>query len=114
MLGLGDIVLPGLLVSFAIRYDVSTRKRYPTYFILMVIGYSIGLMMANVAVYVMDMGQPALLYLVPCTLGVFCAVSHREGKFQMMWAAPPSLNGGVPGGAGFHPTKDIESHRLLG
>ena len=35
MLGLGDIVLPGLLVSFAIRYDVSTRKRYPTYFILM-------------------------------------------------------------------------------
>ena len=36
MLGLGDIVLPGLLVSFAIRYDVSTRKRYPTYFILMV------------------------------------------------------------------------------
>ena len=67
-------------------------------------------------------------------LGVFCAVSHREGKFQMMWAGPPSLNGGVPGGqemypcaagddgeavyepggAGFHPTKDIESHRLLG
>ena len=99
-----------------------------------VIGYSIGLMMANVAVYVMDMGQPALLYLVPCTLGVFCAVAHREGKFQMMWAGPPSLNGGVPGGqemypcaagddgeavyepggAGFHPTKDIESHRLLG
>ena len=99
-----------------------------------VIGYSIGLMMANVAVYVMDMGQPALLYLVPCTLGVFCAVSHREGTLPMMWRGPPSLNGGVhggqemypcaagddgeavyePGGAGFHPTKDIESHRLLG
>lgn len=29
MLGLGDIVIPGLLLSFAHRYDVSVSFRYP-------------------------------------------------------------------------------------
>ena len=49
MLGLGDIVLPGLLVAFAARYDVSIGARIPWNFLLMVAGYSVGLMMANVA-----------------------------------------------------------------
>jgi hypothetical protein len=62
------------------------------YFRLMVIGYACGLMMANAAVYLMKMGQPALLYLVPCTLGVFCAVAAREGKLLEMWKGPPVLN----------------------
>ena len=121
MLGLGDIVLPGLLVAFACRYDVARGARIPYNFILMVrclishshitpvvdcsssvapfvqsysldilvgllrcmaytaqvIGYAVGLMMANVAVYVMAMGQPALLYLVPCTLGVLSLKASR-------------------------------------
>lgn len=58
----------------------------------MVWGYAIGLMMANLAVYLMEMGQPALLYLVPCTLGVFSLVSFREGTLRHMWDGPPSLN----------------------
>ena len=57
------------------------------------IGYATGLMMANTAVYLMQMGQPALLYLVPCTLGVFLALTHREGTLAMMWRGPPSLTG---------------------
>jgi hypothetical protein len=47
--------------------------------------------MANIAVYVMKMGQPALLYLVPCTLGVFALVSYREGTLLQMWQGPPAL-----------------------
>jgi signal peptide peptidase-like protein 2B len=35
------------------------------YFAPMVVAYAVGLLMANVAVHVMNMGQPALLYLVP-------------------------------------------------
>ena len=113
MLGLGDLVLPGLIVAFAARYDVSTGRgaapRAPSrgpcaelrapaplahpYYRLMVIGYAVGLMMANVAVYAMDMGQPALLYLVPCTLGAFCVKAKREGELAMMWEGPPSLTG---------------------
>lgn len=101
MLGLGDIILPGLLVAFAARYDRAMGKRHllafqkccseRSYFRLMVIGYAIGLMMANIAVYAMKMGQPALLYLVPCTLGVFALVSYREGTLLQMWQGPPAL-----------------------
>jgi len=95
MLGLGDIVLPGLLVAFAARYDVSIGARIPWNFLLMVAGYSVGLMMANVAVYVMEMGQPALLYLVPCTLGILTLKARREGTLKDLWNGPPSLvNGG--------------------
>ena len=83
MLGLGDIILPGkalsfspstylpthpptytqktgLLVAFAARYDRAKGTRLfwgqGSYFRLMVIGYAVGLMMANIAVYLMKMG----------------------------------------------------------
>ena len=51
-------------------------------------------MMANVAVYVMDMGQPALLYLVPCTLGVLLLKARRDGTLMDLWNGPPSLVAG--------------------
>ena len=93
MLGLGDIILPGLLVAFTARYDRSRSvPLHKGYFCLMVIGYSIGLMMANLAVYIMQMGQPALLYLVPCTLGVLTIVAHHNGVLTQLWNGPPSLN----------------------
>ena len=81
-------------------------------------------MMANVAVYVMEMGQPALLYLVPCTLGSFCVKAHREGELAMMWRGPPSLTGvSAPpadgeGAAAAWPAAaaagDVENQGLLG
>lgn len=98
MLGLGDIVLPGLLVAFAARYDVSIRANVPGHYILMVCGYAVGLLLANFAVYAMNTGQPALLYLVPCTLGVLSFKAWREGTLHDLWHGPPSLreDGGQP------------------
>eukprot|EP00904_Undaria_pinnatifida_P002749 jgi/Undpi1/12475/HiC_scaffold_5.g02146.m1 len=93
MLGLGDIVIPGLLLSFAHRYDVSVGLRLSRgYFVYMVAGYAVGLLLANMAVYVMAMGQPALLYLVPCTLGLFVFLSYSDGTLRSMWDGPPSLS----------------------
>ena len=79
MLGLGDIVLPGLLVAFAARCDACALQR--RCFPLMVCGYAVGLAMANVAVAYFAQGQPALLYLVPCTLGPFLHAAQRDGTF---------------------------------
>ena len=89
MLGLGDIVLPGLLVAFAARCDACALQR--RYFPLMVCGYAVGLAMANVAVAYFAQGQPALLYLVPCTLGPFLHAAQRDGTLQTLWQGPPSL-----------------------
>eukprot|EP00584_Thalassiosira_punctigera_P008354 CAMPEP_0172528300 /NCGR_PEP_ID=MMETSP1067-20121228/2733_1 /TAXON_ID=265564 ORGANISM="Thalassiosira punctigera, Strain Tpunct2005C2" /NCGR_SAMPLE_ID=MMETSP1067 /ASSEMBLY_ACC=CAM_ASM_000444 /LENGTH=938 /DNA_ID=CAMNT_0013312187 /DNA_START=96 /DNA_END=2912 /DNA_ORIENTATION=+ len=127
MLGLGDIVLPGLLLSFASRYDESKRLiglvsggsgRVPNnacpdsgrsgaphsksssplcflccccrggYFGPVVVAYAIGLLMANAAVYIMEMGQPALLYLVPCCLGTMMYMGHRAGELNDLWEGP--------------------------
>ena len=121
MLGLGDIVLPGLLLSFASRYDESKRlmgliaggsgrvannacpegvheKGGPFcflcccckggYFGPVMVAYAIGLLMANAAVYIMQMGQPALLYLVPCCLGTMCWMGHKAGELNELWEGP--------------------------
>ena len=39
----------------------------------------------------MGMGQPALLYLVPCTLGVLIFQSRRDGRLTELWNGPPQL-----------------------
>jgi len=48
-------------------------------------GYAAGLMMANLAVAYFEMGQPALLYLVPCTLLAAGLVAVRKGEFDAVW-----------------------------
>lgn len=103
LLGLGDIVLPGLLMSFACRLDLSKalvslsngeqkEKNTTGYFFYVCVGYAVGLMMANIAVYLMEMGQPALLYLVPCTLGVIIKMSMSRGEFAEVFKGPEVMD----------------------
>ena len=84
MLGLGDIVMPGLLLCFVLRYDAykksqllhSAETGVPppnhfnriTYFHCSLIGYFLGLLTATVSSEFFKAAQPALLYLVPFTL----------------------------------------------
>ncbi|RMX65261.1 hypothetical protein DD238_006077 [Peronospora effusa] len=51
----------------------------------MAVGYAAGLGLANVAVIITEMGQPALMYLVPTTLGLLIVASKRNGDFRAMW-----------------------------
>merc|ERR1719343_969800 len=70
LLGFGDIALPGLLVSYLRRHDLlSQRRLLAGYFLPSLIGYFCGLCCTILALSIMRMGQPALLYLVPGTLG---------------------------------------------
>ncbi|TYZ69366.1 hypothetical protein PybrP1_001356 [[Pythium] brassicae (nom. inval.)] len=85
MLGLGDIIIPGLLLSFALRFDYSPRSLGEGYYRSVCIGYAVGLGLANIAVSVMQMGQPALMYLVPTTLGTVVALAWKNGDLKAMW-----------------------------
>jgi Signal peptide peptidase len=130
LLGLGDIVLPGLLLSFAARYDAakalvgvrgggrrsnqsyncpeqqllcgtySSSSKYGCcwryccsggYYGPLLVAYAVGLAMANTAVYVMNMGQPALLYLVPCCLGTMIYIGWRRQELTELWHGPRVL-----------------------
>lgn len=61
------------------------------YFVPSVIAYAIGLLMANMAVYLMNMGQPALLYLVPCCLGTMSFMAWRRNEFYSLWEGPKAI-----------------------
>lgn len=88
LLGLGDIVLPGLLVAFTRMADLRLGLRLPRgYFIPILAGYGAGLMLTYLALMFKvggSSGQPALLYLVPCTLGPLCLLACMRGHFWML------------------------------
>merc|ERR1712066_128700 len=90
MLGFGDIALPGLLVSFLRRHDLlSNRRLLRGYFLPSLVGYFIGLSTTMVALFVMNMGQPALLYLVPGTLGTTVVLASCRGELSSLWDGRP-------------------------
>jgi len=90
LLGFGDIALPGLLVSFLRRHDLmSHRSGCKGYFLPALIGYFIGLNVTIAALCIMRMGQPALLYLVPGTLGTTMVIASCRGEVGLLWHGVP-------------------------
>jgi len=60
------------------------------YFPFLIIGYAVGLLLAFGANYFEITingvhGQPALLYLVPCTLGLHLVLSWKKGELSEQW-----------------------------
>ncbi|KAK3162822.1 hypothetical protein QOZ80_1BG0094260 [Eleusine coracana subsp. coracana] len=88
MIGFGDILFPGLLVAFSFRYDRTHGKDLTDgYFLCLMIGYAFGLSCTYLGLYIMKSGQPALLYLVPSTLGVMVVLGARRGELSQLWNA---------------------------
>ena len=92
LLGLGDIVLPGLLVAFAARLDHhgkgsgSSKRR--SYFVWTMVSYAVGLVACYCALALNiggQGGQPALLYIIPCILGSFYACLWHNDDLYHVW-----------------------------
>lgn len=104
MLGLGDIVMPGLLLCFVLRYDMYKKAQSVhfadagvpppkhlgkiSYFHCSLIGYFLGLLTATVSSEVFKAAQPALLYLVPFTLLPLLTMAYLKGDLRRMWSEP--------------------------
>ncbi|XP_023699581.1 signal peptide peptidase-like 2 [Paramormyrops kingsleyae] len=84
LLGFGDILVPGLLVAYCHRFDIVMHSSQ-IYFVACTIAYGIGLLITFVALALMQMGQPALLYLVPCTLLTSLTVALWRKELHMFW-----------------------------
>ncbi|CAN8201688.1 unnamed protein product [Coccothraustes coccothraustes] len=84
LLGFGDILVPGLLVAYCHRFDIQVQSSR-VYFVACTIAYGIGLLVTFVALALMQMGQPALLYLVPCTLLTSLVVALWRRELAMFW-----------------------------
>lgn len=123
MLGLGDIVIPGMFVSTALRYDLSRsahkdpRKPYSQpYFTAAAAAYALGLATTMAVMHTFNAAQPALLYLryalyvsiciaafilmcinSPACILSFFITSLARGEFKEAWEwtdeAEPSEGG---------------------
>jgi minor histocompatibility antigen H13 len=115
ILGLGDIVIPGIFVSLCLRFDflknlnikhmegllkreakgddVSTVKYLienaltcpKKYFFAVNIGYLIAIICTIVVMIFFEHGQPALLYLVPGCLLAVLGTAFYNNEFSLMW-----------------------------
>lgn len=115
LLGLGDIVIPGIFVSLCLRFDflkslnkkhlealirkegegedVSTMRYLAkqalecskSYFISVNIGYLLAIICTVVVMLIFDHGQPALLYLVPGCLIAVLTTALIKGELSLMW-----------------------------
>jgi signal peptide peptidase-like protein 2B len=68
-------------------------------------GYGAGLLLTYVALmfsWFGDEGQPALLYLVPCTLGVVLVLAAARGELRALLQAGEDGSGSGNGSGGYH------------
>lgn len=107
LLGLGDIVLPGLFIALCLRYDIikATQKALRNgsdkqevydqmrrqsvmapkpYFYGSLIGYVIAIITTVAVMFIFDHGQPALLYLVPACLLSVVINALRLGETKLI------------------------------
>jgi len=83
MLGLGDIVIPGLFVALMLRHDVE-RRFATSYFQTAFWAYAGGVGSTIVVMNVFKAAQPALLYIVPAVLGALAAHAALRGEFKAL------------------------------
>ncbi|XP_028106728.1 signal peptide peptidase-like 3 isoform X2 [Camellia sinensis] len=67
-------------------YDKAKKGVLNGYFLWSTIGYGSGVFFTYLGLYLMNgHGQPALLYLVPCTLGVSVILGLVRGELKDLW-----------------------------
>lgn len=79
-LGLGDMVLPGLLLALILRYDKVHNEGKTSFFVSTMVGYVTGVATCMVFMISFNTAQPALLYIVPGVLGALAAHAAAVGK----------------------------------
>jgi minor histocompatibility antigen H13 len=102
LLGLGDIVIPGIFVAMCLRYDFlrywKTKKPReaeevdkcfdeapkPLFHACMV-GYLLAILATVIVMIIFEHGQPALLYLVPGCCGSVMLTAFMQRNFLELW-----------------------------
>jgi hypothetical protein len=76
----------GLLLTFARTWDCASKNRATvSYFWPLLACYGSGLVLTYLVIILSGAGQPALLYLVPCTLLPFLILAWQRGKLRRLW-----------------------------
>lgn len=99
MLGLGDIVIPGIYIALCLRFDLSEHHRtHPNatyrkgffrfekpYFSAAIVAYIIGLSTTIFVMHAFQAAQPALLYLSPACIGSTLITACYRHELKDLW-----------------------------
>jgi len=85
VLGLGDVVIPGLFVAFMGKVDNVLKPEKFGYFNVAVGAYAFGLAACFIVNDITHAGQPALLYLDPACIGSALACGAANGQLKEVW-----------------------------
>jgi len=84
MLGLGDIVIPGIMIALLARFDSQLNRGKHTYFHTGLASFFLGLVVTMIVMNVFKHAQPALLYLVPSCLLLPILVAFIKGDVKAL------------------------------
>jgi len=101
MLGLGDIVIPGIFIALLLRFDAKNSRRAKnvfkkTYFKTTFIAYILGLATTIFVMHTFQAAQPALLYLVPFCIGASIITALVNSQISLLFSyseEPPATKG---------------------
>ncbi|CDI78931.1 signal peptide peptidase domain-containing protein, putative [Eimeria acervulina] len=94
ILGLGDVVIPGVLIAMCLRFDLflyhkqqnsaaQPLARFPKFYFCVVLSfYELGLLTTGIVMLYAQHPQPALLYLVPYCLFSLFGAAALNGKIK--------------------------------
>ncbi|KAK2565277.1 Signal peptide peptidase-like 2B, partial [Acropora cervicornis] len=85
-------VATALYIGFCHTFDIVSKTPHKIYFLATTIAYGMGLLITFGMLFVMEKGQPALLYLVPCTLGTGYAIGWKRGDIKRLWTGQMVLH----------------------
>ncbi|CAK9292706.1 unnamed protein product [Gordionus sp. m RMFG-2023] len=84
MLGLGDIVIPGIFIALILRFEMNSlhNPKKKLYFYSTMLAYILGLVFTTLILHFYKHAQPALLYLVPACVGTPFIISLARGEWS--------------------------------
>merc|ERR1712232_274791 len=90
MLGLGDIVVPGIFIAFLAKWDAVKIGEKASdsfeYLNVVMVAYFLSLMTTLSMMLFFNAAQPALLYIVPYVLIASALVALKRREFKSLWA----------------------------
>eukprot|EP00747_Dinoflagellata_sp_TGD_P116204 gnl/TRDRNA2_/TRDRNA2_172319_c1_seq2.p1 gnl/TRDRNA2_/TRDRNA2_172319_c1~~gnl/TRDRNA2_/TRDRNA2_172319_c1_seq2.p1 ORF type:complete len:525 (+),score=139.31 gnl/TRDRNA2_/TRDRNA2_172319_c1_seq2:81-1577(+) len=89
MLGLGDIVVPGIYIAFLAKWDAvligQKKAKSMVYLNVTMVSYALALVTTVGVMLIFNAAQPALLYIVPYVLLTSVALALVRGEFKDLW-----------------------------
>lgn len=83
LLGLGDILVPGIFIIFMARFGFEVVNT-GIYFHASLAAYVAALLMCGASLFIFHAAQPALLYIVPALFGAAFGVGRHRGELRLM------------------------------